>query len=254
MKIWRWKIVTLYSMFAIVDQKSLEKMNKKKYFSDVEWKEYQGKRADKRADWMAGRIAAKIVLRNFFQHNCFTSIPFHEIKIRSNKLQKPFCQVKKVPSEKINAYIDLSIAHTGGIGIAALSRKKEDGYVGVDIEKIRMFEEDFLESFLTEKELIRVKNASESSRNLAATLLWSIKESYVKACGQGLLIHPRSVAVAVCEGAKNRFALHHEGRCVSSTIQWFVFNNAYVVSRIFISSQYGNPGKNNARSVWGDFR
>ncbi len=234
--IWLWKTVILIKMIAIADQKMLQSLPLREYLTDREWEEYQGKHRVKRDDWIAGRVAAKIALSNFFYNSCFVFIPLHEIEIESGKFRKPSYRTRRRLSKRINSInrkIDLSIAHTDGIGIASVSWKERSGYVGVDIEKIQTFTQKLLEDFLTNEELGYLSDNSKDEKNIMATLFWSIKESYLKACGQGLLIHPGSLVIS--KDNKGKFALKQEGTYMASKIQWLIFNNNYVVSQVFIT-------------------
>jgi 4'-phosphopantetheinyl transferase len=92
-------------------------------------------------------------------------------------------------------HVSLSLSHSEGVGFAAA----RPGYVrlGCDVEAIAPRSEAFVSDYFTAAEAARIR---EDTTDVAAraTLLWSAKESALKAIGEGLRVDTRAVEV---EGA-----------------------------------------------------
>jgi 4'-phosphopantetheinyl transferase len=64
---------------------------------------------------------------------------------------------------------------------------------------IEAHSEAFIRDYFTEEEQRAIQAASEEDRHRMATLMWSAKESALKALGVGLRADTRSVSVRVAE-------------------------------------------------------
>ena len=136
-------------------------------------------------------------------------------------LGKPRARIigKTIPEE-----IDFSVSHSSGMVVARAIPKRE-GRIGVDIEAVRSFAPATLEAFLTKREF---RTLPRIRRNERATLLWCIKEAYLKALGVGLLIHPQRVEVQLSrEGARitqdrepvaTKVSWQHQGAFISTCV------------------------------------
>ena len=70
-----------------------------------------------------------------------------------------------------------------------------DGVLGCDLEVIEPHSDAFITDFFTAEEQALITKASAEDRFLVATLLWSAKESALKALHAGLRLGTLSVAV-----------------------------------------------------------
>ena len=77
--------------------------------------------------------------------------------------------------------------------------------IGCDVERIRNFDEFFLTAFLHPHERSYIDSLDISLRNREATVIWTLKESFLKALGSGLRVHPKRVDVSsiVADKKKN---------------------------------------------------
>jgi len=83
-----------------------------------------------------------------------------------------------------------NLSHAGDYAVLALS----DEPVGVDIERIRPLDaERFAARFFHPLE--RRFTAASADRSAAVFLIWTLKESYLKAEGQGLSVSPASFCI-----------------------------------------------------------
>lgn len=76
--------------------------------------------------------------------------------------------------------IHFSLAHSGEYAAAALS----DRPCGIDIERIGKVNKRLIPRICTEKEKIFLEQSENIQKSL--TQLWTLKESYVKAIGEGI--------------------------------------------------------------------
>jgi len=89
--------------------------------------------------------------------------------------------------------VTVSLSHCGGLGFAAAS--PGDLKMGCDVEAIEPRSREFVSDYFTADEE-RWILATGADRHLRANLLWSAKESTLKALGEGLRMDTRSVEVA----------------------------------------------------------
>lgn len=84
-----------------------------------------------------------------------------------------------------------SLSHSGEIALCALSNRE----VGADVERMRAFDENLSRRFFTEAEQEYISQAKDRAH--AFTQVWTLKESYIKATGQGLRLPLNSFSVPV---------------------------------------------------------
>jgi 4'-phosphopantetheinyl transferase len=88
--------------------------------------------------------------------------------------------------------LQFNLSHSGGIVACAVAPKHE---LGVDVEKVERPIFDIVERFFTPDEQRYIFQFPEAKRNSAAYKLWTLKEAYIKAKGQGLAMPLDSVDV-----------------------------------------------------------
>lgn len=100
---------------------------------------------------------------------------------------------KKSDKDRINPF-SVTTSHSYPYVYSGHSRNKD--LIGCDVEKIRDFEDFFLTSFLHPHERSHIDTLDVFLRNEEATIAWTIKESFLKALGSGLRVHPKRVDVS----------------------------------------------------------
>jgi len=188
---------------------------------------YRKKSFLKKKDWIAGRFIVKSAISSYFFGKFKKRIDFKDIEIVSQKFKKPVCRINSIKNEKI----DLRISHCDGFAIADASEKKIDFSIGIDIQKIRNFSYNTTMSFLSEKELAWLKKIKPEKRAMAETLFWSLKESYLKAKGTGLVYHPKFVEFNI-DFKKKSGKIYDKGVEKSAKIKWSIFLKKYVITRV----------------------
>lgn len=96
----------------------------------------------------------------------------------------------------------LSISHSHKGVLAAFST---DGslHFGVDLERLETRSAELRNDFFTPAENVWVARLLEDDQALAANLIWSAKEAYLKAIGMGLQLDTRRVEIQACDLDEN---------------------------------------------------
>lgn len=114
-------------------------------------------------------------------------------RFRSNRFGRP-----EIADGEISARLRFNISHTEGMTVSAVARGVE---VGVDVENWARREAlmEVAESVFTTGEFAALGKLKGESRRRRFFELWTLKEAYVKARGQGLSIPLRRFAFDLSE-------------------------------------------------------
>jgi 4'-phosphopantetheinyl transferase len=91
--------------------------------------------------------------------------------------------------------VSLSLSHTWGMGFAAAVAAEVR--IGCDVEALRPRSDAFVSDYFTASEADFVRRADPMDQPAHANLVWSAKESALKALGEGLRLDTRSVEVTL---------------------------------------------------------
>jgi len=138
----------------------------------------------RRADWRLGRWTAKRAVAAWLQLDTLAGI-----RIRAAPSGVPEVLVAETP-----APVKISLSHRGGRAACAIARPEVE--LGCDLELIEDRSAAFAADYFTAREQILIAQAEPADRLLLLALLWSAKESVLKALGEGLRLDTRSVAIA----------------------------------------------------------
>jgi 4'-phosphopantetheinyl transferase len=143
--------------------------------------------AKRRADWQLGRWTAKHALA------ACLCLPDDHLSLAEIELRPALSGAPEVFFDNQPAPATISLSHREGIAVCAIAL--ESGALGCDLEMIEARSDAFLRDYFTieEQELVARNPEGERSRLLA--LLWSAKESALKALHAGLRLDTRSVNV-----------------------------------------------------------
>lgn len=141
----------------------------------------------RRTEWLAGRVAAKTLLRAS-DTRCASRKPA-EIQILSNESGAPWVKL----GESVQPFGSLSLSHSNGFLFCAHSSVSMP--LGVDLEVIAPRERSFIEDYFTKAEVEQVNILNEETSPLGVNLVWSGKESILKALQSGLRVDTRTVEV-----------------------------------------------------------
>lgn len=189
---------------------------------------------EKRLNWLAGRISVKQSLCKYLKRHTRESIPFHKIEIKSPGRRKPEYFIQDDGLNHLNQILDISISHSHGMGAGVASEIATEGLVGVDIEKIQSFSLEMQSGFLTEEERAYLDNLSAADLAETQTLLWCLKEAYLKAKGAGLLKHPRKIKIEFAAN-KRSIRIYEDGEPVPVKASWCKVSKKYMVAKVNIA-------------------
>lgn len=149
--------------------------------------------AKRRADWRLGRWAAKRALSIFLGLPAHPHV-FREMEIRSAPSGAPEVYFGHQP-----AAITISLSHRAGVAACAVTMPGVD--LGCDLELVEPRSDAFLADYFTTEEQSFVAEAEPADRSRFLALLWSAKESALKAMYQGLRLDARDVIVSISDAA-----------------------------------------------------
>jgi 4'-phosphopantetheinyl transferase len=162
-------------------------------------------RVDKRrADWRLGRWTAKRLL-----------VPCLDLERAPDTF--PRITISPADDGAPEAYLDgqsldlvLSISHSAGLAAAAIA--PAGTALGCDLERIRSLRPATVHDHFTDAERDFVESRIDDERSLLATLVWSAKESALKALRSGMRLDTRDVEVETpfesCAGAWQPLVVH----------------------------------------------
>jgi len=147
--------------------------------------------AKRRADWRLGRWTAKRALA------IWLGVPSHpealaKIEIRPAPSGAPEVFIANKPGA-----VTVSLTHRGGRAACAVAASGIE--MGCDLEMIEPRSDAFLSDYFTVEEQVLVTQAPAADRPRLLALLWSAKESALKALQDGLRLDTRSVVVSTLE-------------------------------------------------------
>jgi 4'-phosphopantetheinyl transferase len=142
-------------------------------------------RPQRRADWLAGRLAAKLAISQVLEE----AIELAQLSVASAPGGRPLATRGRACLP-----IHLTISHSRGVGLAAASSGPRP--IGIDLEHRTGWIEELRDYALGSAERARLPAAAGEQEVLAH---WTLKEAALKALGLGLRLHPRRVEVeGVC--------------------------------------------------------
>lgn len=146
----------------------------------------------RRADWRLGRWTAKHAVAEFL--NAPARLNFlSKIEIFPAASGAP-----RVYLADTVAPLSISITHSDDVAACAVSAP--EAVLGCDIEKTEPRSDGFVRDYFTDEERRFLATTPEGERSKYINLIWSAKESALKALEEGLRLDTRSVSVRVING------------------------------------------------------
>ena len=156
-----------------------------KYLDPTEIETYFAFKIPKRQkEWLAGRICVKQLYRQMMDQN----LALPSIRIERLPDGQPLL---KVDGQSVGESI--SISHSYGWVAGAIDPLGQP--IGIDLEKVERRDEAFLMDYFTANERNWIESSPDLIREQKSTLIWSCKESVLKALGKGLHIDPQRVEI-----------------------------------------------------------
>ena len=162
----------------------------KKYLSGEEIARFDTLKTQKRKrDWLAGRIAAKRLIREARFGKDGAIIPYGAISILPDHLGAPTIVIvgEGISDSKV------SISHSGSMA-AAMYCAEPNVLPGIDVEVIEPRHDSWADGYFTKAEREWADQAD--NRDRALTAAWAIKEGYLKAIGIGARADFRDIEVS----------------------------------------------------------
>jgi len=146
----------------------------------------------KQHDWLLGRWTAKQILIQYF-HDSDREIRMDDLAILPATDGAPQIFLRGNLQDEV-----ISLSHSTGVGLCAIS---PPGYkLGCDLEKIEPRSPAFIQDYFTNREIAIINESEGSQIPLLANLIWSAKESVLKAIRTGLSIDTRQVNIDCAPG------------------------------------------------------
>ncbi len=147
----------------------------------------------RRADWCLGRWTAKCAVSALL---ATPGLRLADVSVRPAASGAPEIFVRGQP-----APLTISLTHSSGVAVCAISRS---GALGCDLELVEPRSRAFVADYFTAEEREFIGHAVEADRVRLINLLWSAKESALKALRVGLRRDTRDLLVtAVDDGTRN---------------------------------------------------
>jgi 4'-phosphopantetheinyl transferase len=125
-----------------------------------------------RNEFLAARMLARVALAS-----CL-GIPPQRIEFVRGVAGKP-----KIGAPRAEPAVRFNLSHTRGLVACAVTRI---GDIGVDVEEVRAVPLDVAETLFAPPEIEALRALPSDERQEAAAVLWTLKEAFVKARGDGL--------------------------------------------------------------------
>jgi 4'-phosphopantetheinyl transferase len=143
----------------------------------------------RRADWRLGRWTAKHALAAYSNSVAGVGLNLEDIEISNDADGAPHARY-----EGAGECCALSISHRGGAALCVVSPACVS--IGCDLELIEERSSEFVGDYFTATERCFVHDAATKDQACLTALIWSAKESALKALAVGLSIDTRAVEVS----------------------------------------------------------
>src|SRR6516164_3359283 len=143
--------------------------------------------AKRRADWRLGRWTAKRALA------AYLNLPSHPQALTDIELRPASSGAPEVFFANKPAAVTVSLSHRAGSALCAVALS--GAALGCDLEIIEPRSDGFVADYFTPEEQALVAEASAPDRPWLLALLWSAKESALKALRTGLRLDTRCVTI-----------------------------------------------------------
>ena len=152
--------------------------------------------AKRRADWRLGRWTAKRAVA------VYLNLPGHPRALTGTEIRPAPSGAPEVFVTNKPAPVTISLSHRAGRAVCAIGLS--GGALGCDLETIEPRSDAFVADYFTTSEQALVERAPGADRSWLLALLWSGKESALKALRTGLRLDTRCVIVSHVDALRHR--------------------------------------------------
>lgn len=158
-------------------------------------------------------LAADILIRQALIENI--DIKNEDISFHYNTYGKPYFAH--------NPPVYFSLSHSGNWVVCAISEQE----IGIDVEKIDKIDLNIAKSFFAKKEYSDLMEKDDSKKKEYFYVLWTLKESYIKARGRGLSLDLRSFAISAND---NNIIFEAQNDCEKYSFKQYNIDKNYKLS------------------------
>jgi 4'-phosphopantetheinyl transferase len=151
----------------------------------------------RRADWRLGRWTAKRALA------AYCDVPSHSQSLVKIEIHPAPSGAPEVFFFSQPAPVTISLSHSAGTAMCAIARSSVS--LGCDLEAIEPRARAFVTDYFVDEEQALIARLRADDRPQLVTLLWSAKESTLKALAVGLRLDTRCVTVSPDDALAGRF-------------------------------------------------
>ena len=162
----------------------------------------------RRSDWRLGRWTAKSAVA------AYLGLPRQADALAQIEVRPEGSGAPEILLPDCRAHVALSLSHSQGIGLCIVASAGTP--VGCDLESVESRKSAFLTDYFTDSEQELASQTPGPKRDLLLTLLWSAKESALKAMRCGLredtrCLHASPDALGSNRGEWQRLIVEHAG-------------------------------------------
>jgi 4'-phosphopantetheinyl transferase len=143
----------------------------------------------RRADWRLGRWTAKRAV------SLCLNLPVHPHALSEIEIRPAPSGAPEVFRENKTAGVSISLSHRDGIAACAMTMS--NAALGCDLEIVEPRSDAFVADYFAIEEQAMIARAPATERSRLLALLWSAKESALKALREGLRLDTRRVVVSL---------------------------------------------------------
>lgn len=141
----------------------------------------------RRSDWRLGRWTAKRAVALYLSLRPNNGV-LHQVEILPDTSGAPLVRISDE-----QATVSISLTHRDGRAACVVAPPQM--VLGCDLEVIEPRSNAFVGDYFTDEEQAAISQTQPAQRNLLVTILWSAKESALKALRLGLRVDTRSVSI-----------------------------------------------------------
>jgi 4'-phosphopantetheinyl transferase len=138
-------------------------------------------------EWRLGRWTAKCAVASVLGPELVLSFPALEVIASPDGAPEVWFGDHPAP-------VSISVSHSDQVGLAVVGPRRLA--LGCDVESVEERSPTFVTDYFTGRETALIEASNADERDLLATLLWSAKESALKALRTGLRADTRSIEIS----------------------------------------------------------